>query len=479
MIGIHPYVLAQAEVQSNSIKIQRDLFLAGFSSTVVNLGPPIDRLNWFNMSRASYFEATMTALRHHIHEHHDEYCLLISGDIHNVEWSTFIKTAASILKTANIGAYAPFYNQSPFNISNTSLGELPHVINHVIASNSDSAVVILNPDIVQYVYNFMLYLDNRYGLSKLKYNWGLDIIFSVSCFVFNRYIVRTVGTEAKRGSQSSINLQAAADEMQLVLQHFFKYCKSQGVLDSEAFYVKMQERFRDESQAKSVFYFYKDAELFKDYIKSPLYHVISISNDRSAEIEKIRQILGDNRVEVESVNGKVSKQVADFYKERPQLKHIENPPLAKGEVGCYLSHYAAWEYAAQNNLNGFLIFEDDAELNDSFIPMYNRALALLPENYDVFSMYVDRDQHGRFDNAQRVDGVIAKGYQDWSLIGYFVSSAGAKKLLDITNTNGLNQPADWALFRNGHAGNLNVYTWDPATKLPMAINRNSIQQTIR
>ena len=193
----------------------------------------------------------------------------------------------------------------------------------------------------------------------------------------------------------------------------------------------------------------------------------------------MRRLLGDNIAEIQSVNGYQPEQISNFYESRPQLKYLEAPPLGKGEVGCYLSHYAAWEYAADNTIENMLIFEDDAELDSTFVAMYNLALSLLPEDYDVFSVYVDKDQHGLFNSTQRVDGTIAKGYQDWSLLGYFVSSAGAKKLVDITNSNGLNQPADWALFRNGHAGNLNVYTWDPSVRLPMAINRNSTPQTIR
>ena len=120
-----------------------------------------------------------------------------------------------------------------------------------------------------------------------------------------------------------------------------------------------------------------------------------------------------------------------------------------------------------------------AFVHDEFSFMYKYALTYTPKEYDVFSMYVDKDQNSRYNTEQHVTDEIAKGYQDWSTLCYFVSVKGAQKLIELVDQYGMDQPVDWFIFRHGHAGRLNVYTWNPRVNPPVSINKDVRPQIIR
>jgi GR25 family glycosyltransferase involved in LPS biosynthesis len=100
----------------------------------------------------------------------------------------------------------------------------------------------------------------------------------------------------------------------------------------------------------------------------------------------------------------------------------------------------------------------------------------LPEDYDVFSIYVDENQFPRYNQKYHVGDRISKGYQDWSTLCYVVSKAGAEKLCRYVEETGMDMPTDWFIFRHGDNGIFNVYTLNPKVKNPVAIDKKYLSQ---
>ena len=121
-------------------------------------------------------------------------------------------------------------------------------------------------------------------------------------------------------------------------------------------------------------------------------------------------------------------------------------------------------------MDSLTIFEDDIIVHDNFEEQYNTLINNAPHGWDVISIFVDPNQHSRFDETQKVNDYIAKGYQDWSTLGYIISKNGAEKICKFVEEHGMNQPVDWYIFRNGHAGNFNVYTVPPSIPCSLEID---------
>jgi len=59
-----------------------------------------------------------------------------------------------------------------------------------------------------------------------------------------------------------------------------------------------------------------------------------------------------------------------MYQKRRDHEDLDTP----GGVGCYLSHYGTWKKFLEGNDEKLVIFEDDAEVPDSFIERFREAI---------------------------------------------------------------------------------------------------------
>ena len=166
----------------------------------------------------------------------------------------------------------------------------------------------------------------------------------------------------------------------------------------------------------------------------------------------------------------VKEVVEKFQKDNPKFK-ISWDGFKIGEIGCFISHYIAWNYLLNSELDELLIFEDDVFIDETFVKKYQLAINNVPEDYDVLSIFVDSNQHDRFKESDKINYYISKGYQDWSTLCYIISKQGAEKLCKYVEEIGMDHPADWFIFRKGHAGIFNVYTLPPYIKNPVNIDK--------
>ena len=86
---------------------------------------------------------------------------------------------------------------------------------------------------------------------------------------------------------------------------------------------------------------------------------------------------------IEACNGweLADDRIAEVYDAERNARKGKQP-LVRPEIGCYLSHIAAWERIADNDAEGGFIFEDDFEADDTL----GEKLALLSGSADDWDM---------------------------------------------------------------------------------------------
>ena len=131
---------------------------------------------------------------------------------------------------------------------------------------------------------------------------------------------------------------------------------------------------------------------------------------------------------------------------------------SRGTLGCFLSHAAAWEAMLARGLGHCLVIEDDVVL---LVDLPARLGPLgLPPGYDVCFANDRLEPRPGPAEVERTDEVGAVPLAEAMLSfhpednapgcdGYFVSAAGARKLLDWVAEDGFGGDVDWRLLAYG------------------------------
>lgn len=207
------------------------------------------------------------------------------------------------------------------------------------------------------------------------------------------------------------------------------------------------------------------------------YCIISINDDRKALKADIVNRVGSypRTFGIEFIDG--SEASIGTLQDKFNVDYIwDNAKL--GELGIWFSFLNVCQYAVDNNKT-VLAFEDDAIItSDNFQEDLERLLAYVPEDGDVFSVMVPRNQHvganlewlSKFTGiaithtdiapTYRIPGVhvICRAYQGYSMVCMIYTPEGAKKILDRVQETGMYQPADCWVFEQHDQGIINVYT---------------------
>jgi GR25 family glycosyltransferase involved in LPS biosynthesis len=114
-----------------------------------------------------------------------------------------------------------------------------------------------------------------------------------------------------------------------------------------------------------------------------------------------------------------------------------------GEMGVALSHLRAWDLAAAQNGNTWVL-EDDAHFHPNFSDLWNDYVKAAPLNFDI--LYLG----GKFSLTDRVlvrhivnDYYCIPDDQIFSTHSYIVSPKGASKLRHRAVTCGVRRAVDW------------------------------------
>lgn len=135
--------------------------------------------------------------------------------------------------------------------------------------------------------------------------------------------------------------------------------------------------------------------------------------------ERISAIRGSNLTKV---------HIQQAYDEAANKKHYMKT-MSVGEIGCYLSHRAAWQKIVNENLDYAIILEDDCKLEDNFkkLPTLIEQLS----GWDYIKLTGPRGRKKIQDTATLSDGFSIAHYNKVpiSTPGQVVSLKGAQTLL--------------------------------------------------
>jgi GR25 family glycosyltransferase involved in LPS biosynthesis len=437
--------------------------------TVLNSGGLVrDRERWINVGDIRFYNQFHEALKRF--DTASNYMLFILGDAYFYDWKYFKNRCDFIFRNINVGAYAPHYDNSPWGIHQTQIQPLDVDGNLLISTQTDGIVIALHRDVVVEMIKFFDYLQEEGLVPHMRGGWGLDYVWCTTAIQQTKLIIRDRSLTMTHPSGSSYSHGDASVDMKKLLDAFIAYS---GKENTGQIIHSIQERMG--GMHKNLQDFYKHVLWYPELARLP-YQVISISNDRKSKDIHDRLNPWDC-LTIHTVNG-YSEEGRSAFAKASNVTFIE-PWIRPGEFGCYASHYMFWKFVVEHNLPAAMVFEDDAVLLERFTERVALGLREVPEDYDVFSVFVHPNQFSRYNTSHAVNLVVAKAYQDWSTLCYVVSQKGARKLIELSDKHGITDPVDWFMFRNGHRGIFDVYTFRPHiaplltidTKVPPSIIR--------
>jgi GR25 family glycosyltransferase involved in LPS biosynthesis len=405
------------------------------------------RDNWVKIGDVRFYNQFHEALKRE--DFTADYMLFILGDAHFYDWDYFINRCNFIFKNINVGAYAPHFDNSPWGVSQTKIMPLDVDGNLLLSTQTDGIVVALHPDVIYELKDFFQVLAEEGYLPTMRGGWGLDYVWSAISVLQNKLILRDTSLVMHHPTGSSYDHHNAGQEMGVLLRRFGEFRTGANEVIND-----IQQRMAGvmgswQQYAERVQWYLEEKEI-------PPYHIISISEQR--RMEHILERLRHTHLPVPSINGYDPESLSFFQDKFGPLNHA--PWIKPGEFGCFASHYAFWKQVVEKNLPRALVFEDDAIIQPRFIERLSLGLREVPEDFDVFSVFVHSNQFSRCQPHHHKNLVIADAYQDWSTLCYVISQKGAQRLIELAGDTVMD-PVDWFIFRGGHRGLLKTYTYRP------------------
>jgi glycosyl transferase family 25 len=118
--------------------------------------------------------------------------------------------------------------------------------------------------------------------------------------------------------------------------------------------------------------------------------------------------------------------------------------LDAGNIGCFLSHRAAWQQIVERNLDAALVLEDDADVDEAIL---RRAVEFSAAHCppDAYLQFPVRPLPAGSENIIEGDGVriVCPRVTPLRTSGQWVTRGAAEKLLDVTQF--LDRPIDTTL----------------------------------
>ena len=470
------YIVCWDDVHYNVIdNIEKQFVDSGLPHKIINSGN-MKRDHWDNVGDIRYYRQFNHALKDF--DRSNDYMVFVCGDVSHDNWSAVYNRANEVLDSyTNTYAYAPHFTYDPWNESSTLLQNIPFDKDLLISTNTNGMMYFLHRDVVDFMSEYMDYVDNKHDLKTMISGWGIDLVWSAFSIYNEGLVLRDNKFIVTHPFGSSYDHGQATHETNIIYQSFTEFAKIKGMDEERAGLIlsRISGRMSGSPDCMSFNNFYNSDPIFRKRKQKINYHLIHINDERIANRNKVEEIVIGNKLDIKSLNAKDEDCVKDFYTENPEFKfgwHSFKP----GEFGNFGSHYNAWKYLKNSELDSILIFEDDILIDDNFMDAYELFMENVPEDYDVFSIYVDENQFDRYNRKYYVNEIVSKAYQDWSTLCYVVSRAGAEKLCNYVENIGMDMPTDWFIFRHGDKGLFNVYTLMPDVQNSVAIDKSYISQ---
>jgi hypothetical protein len=454
------YVVCWDSVYDNCLRIEENLKSNDLDYKVINSSSyPSLNDKWMDIGNVWYYRQFHEALKDFSTTDKDLFCFIVADLVG--DFSKVIKTAQEELENKKIGVYAPYFTHEAWGEVCTRIEELNN--NLIISTQTDGIFTILNKELASIMLDFFDYLSKEVDLSEMKSGWGVDYAYSVMAICKDYYICRDKRFIITHPVGSSYDHGLATSEMNTFLSAFSNYCENNFIPKAKAEKVFRLINHRRDGGDVSL------SELYPS-LESWAYHLISINDDRIKNKQEIHRIMSSrDYLGLACLNGNNEIARDKFFADNPEF-NISWQGFKSGEVGNFASHFIAWKYLINSSMDRLLVFEDDAVLSENFIDRLNVFIEELPDDWDIFSIFVHPNQYDRYNGDSA--GNVVKAYQDWSTLCYAISRSGAKKLYDYVCSNGMDYPTDWFIFRHADEHNFNVFTLNPKCELPVVIDES-------
>ena len=141
----------------------------------------------------------------------------------------------------------------------------------------------------------------------------------------------------------------------------------------------------------------------------------------------------------------------------PEIQHLfrnNDFNFRRGIIGCAQTHLALWQAIADGDAGMMLIAEDDIGLVNEFRDRFIDALGQLPDTSEFDLAFLGSH---RWDYAPDRTDLVPRNcwrpmvWEDFlgGTFSYLVTKAGARKLLDIAERDGIQTAIDWFPMRHG------------------------------
>lgn len=125
--------------------------------------------------------------------------------------------------------------------------------------------------------------------------------------------------------------------------------------------------------------------------------------------------------------------------------------LTRGAIGCFLSHYYLAKKLLDDNVDTYLVLEDDTRIYTNTFQKIKNVLENAPEDWDIILFYTIRAV-GRKENAD-----LNKLKSFWGTNCYIINKKGAKKFVDEVNKNKIDGQIDSYLSRMIQQEKMKIY----------------------
>lgn len=148
---------------------------------------------------------------------------------------------------------------------------------------------------------------------------------------------------------------------------------------------------------------------------------------------------------ISAVNGRNfhEQDYQEFMRLRPRNN---NKSWLRGQMGCFLSHFAAWELVANGTEEYCAVFEDDVHISDDLKTILQDS-SWIPNTADIIRLETSTNRI-RLSNAPSVQHNGRTAYKvmstSWNAGAYILNRSTAKKLVALPLAE--HQPSDILLF---------------------------------
>ncbi|TGE21071.1 glycosyltransferase family 25 protein [Hymenobacter metallicola] len=183
-----------------------------------------------------------------------------------------------------------------------------------------------------------------------------------------------------------------------------------------------------------------------NYIISNTY-IISLQDHINRRESFLKHLIAERKKFsfIKAIEGKTP-----YYKDIPISRRSYNY-LNKGSIGYWLSHYKTWAIALNQHNNCSIIFEDDIVLVDNFYEKLDKAIKIIPNDFDI--LYLNSGNKQMRNYRYIVNSIFFIPYQIRNgAYAYVISRSGIDKLMHyvpgVRVTRGGIDSAIGALIRN-------------------------------